>query len=113
MYQVYRDRAAVTDELVEMLYAPSCDVGAQQVFASVLTAPPGTTPQELLLRLQHPLLILWGEEDPWTPIKGAKIYQDLAVSNSDVEFQVIPQAGHCPHDEKPEIVNQLILDWLA
>ncbi|MGF1541539.1 MAG: alpha/beta fold hydrolase [Pleurocapsa sp.] len=112
LYQVYRDRAAVTDELVEMLYAPSCDFGAQQVFASVLTAPPGATPQELLPSLQHPLLVLWGEEDPWTPIQGAKIYRDLAAGDRDVQFQTIPQAGHCPHDEKPDIVNQLILDWL-
>ncbi len=113
LYQVYRDRAAVTDELVEMLYAPSCDVGAQQVFASVLTAPPGATPQELLPSVQHPLLVLWGEDDPWTPIKGAKIYQDLAANHPDVEFKTIPRAGHCPHDEKPEIVNQLILAWLG
>ena len=112
LYQVYQDRAAVTEELVEMLYAPSCDSGAQQVFASVLTAPPGATPQELLPHLEHPLLVLWGENDPWTPIKGAKIYQDLAADNSNVQFNAIPSAGHCPHDEKPDTVNKLILDWL-
>ncbi|MDJ0746363.1 MAG: alpha/beta fold hydrolase [Xenococcaceae cyanobacterium MO_167.B27] len=112
LYQVYRDRAEVTDDLVEMLYQPSCDPGAQQVFASVLTAPPGATPQELLPKLQHPLLILWGEEDPWTPIKGAKIYQNLAATNESVKFYPIPTAGHCPHDEKPDIVNKHILDWL-
>ncbi len=113
LYQVYRDRAAVTDELVEMLYQPSCDPGAQEVFASVLTAPAGKTPQELLPNLQHPLLVLWGEEDPWTPIKGAKIYQDLALKNSNVEFRGISNAGHCPQDEKPETVNQYILEWLV
>lgn len=113
LYQVYRDRTAVTDELVEMLYTPSCDPNAHQVFASVLTAPAGPQPLELLDRLQHPLLILWGEDDPWTPIKGAKIYQDLTTSNPQVEFYAIPSAGHCPHDEKPEVVNQLILDWLV
>jgi pimeloyl-ACP methyl ester carboxylesterase len=113
LYQVYRDRAAVTDELVEMLYAPSCDPGAQQVFASVITAPPGVQPTDLLPNLQHPLLVLWGEDDPWTPITGAKIYQDLALNNPNVKFYLIPSAGHCPHDEKPEMVNQLILDWLS
>ncbi len=113
LYQVYRDRNAVTDNLVEMLYQPSCDPGAQQVFASILTAPPGESPQELLPKLQHPLLVLWGEDDPWTPIKGAKIYQDLAAQKSEkVEFYPIPNAGHCPHDEKPDMVNQYILDWL-
>lgn len=113
LYQVYRDRNAVTDELVEMLYQPSCDPGAQKVFASVLTAPAGKTPDELLPNLQHPLLVIWGEKDPWTPVTGAKIYQDLANSNSAVKFEVIPNAGHCPHDENPTAVNSQIIEWLS
>ena len=88
LYQVYCDRNAVTDELVEMLYQPSCDPGAQKVFASVLTAPAGKTPDELLGSLDRPLLVLWGEKDPWTPVTGATIYQDLAETNSEVQFQV-------------------------
>ncbi len=112
LYQVYQDRQAVTDELVEMLYLPSCDIGAQQVFASVITAPPGAKPSELLPQIQSPLLVLWGEADPWTPITGAKIYQERAELDPYTEFYAIAQAGHCPHDEKPEQVNQFILDWL-
>ncbi|BAW97698.1 hydrolase, alpha/beta fold family domain protein [[Synechococcus] sp. NIES-970] len=112
LYQVYGDRQAVTDELVEMLYEPSNDPGAQKVFASVITAPPGESPRELLPQRQHPLLVLWGDRDPWTPIKGSQIYQDLAAQNAGVEFHPIPGAGHCPHDENPSLVNALILDWL-
>ncbi len=110
--QVYRDRAAITEELVDLLYLPSCDPGAQNVFASVLSAPPGPKPDDLLPHRQCPLLVLWGEDDPWTPIQGAKIYQDLSQNDRDVEFYPIPQAGHCAHDEKPEQVNQLMLNWL-
>jgi pimeloyl-ACP methyl ester carboxylesterase len=113
LYQVYCDREAVTDELVEMLYQPSCDVGAQQVFASVLTAPAGQSPAELLINLQRPLLVVWGEKDPWTPVTGAKIYQDLTENNPDVQFEIIPNAGHCPHDENPQAVNEQIINWLS
>ncbi|MCW6038997.1 alpha/beta fold hydrolase [Spirulina subsalsa FACHB-351] len=112
LYQVYCDRTAVTDELVEMLYRPSCDPNAQKVFASILSAPPGPSPQALLPHLNHPLLVLWGENDPWTPIQGAKIYQQLAECQDSVTFHSIPRAGHCPHDEKPEQVNQFISQWL-
>lgn len=112
LYQVYRDRAAVTDELVDILYQPSCAEGAQKVFASVLKAPAGPKPTNLLPKINQPLLVLWGEEDPWTPIKGAKIYQQRAETDSNTEFYTIPKAGHCPHDEKPEIVNQQITSWL-
>lgn len=110
--QVYRDAEAVTDELIDLLHAPSCDPGAQQVFAAILTAPAGPRPIELLPRIQVPLLVLWGEADPWTPIAGSKLYQDLTGSH-DVEFVSIPNTGHCPHDERPEIVNPAIINWLS
>ncbi|MGI0487780.1 alpha/beta fold hydrolase [Pantanalinema rosaneae CENA516] len=112
LFQVYRDHTAVTEELVDLLYAPSCDAGAAKVFASVLTAPPGPTPTELLPRVTAPLLVIWGEADPWTPIAGAKIYQELAQTDS-VKFVGIPHTGHCPHDENPTAVNDIILTWLA
>ncbi|HEY9611829.1 alpha/beta fold hydrolase [Allocoleopsis sp.] len=110
--QVYRDKAAITEELVDLIYTPSCDPGAQQVFASVLTAPPGPAPIELLPKVEHPLLVIWGEDDPWTPIAGAALYQQQSETGK-VEFVAIANAGHCPHDEKPEAVNQLMSDWLC
>lgn len=110
--QVYRDSEAITEELVDLLYTPSCDPGAQRVFASVLTAPPGPSPTELLPKVKHHLLVIWGENDPWTPIAGAAIYQQQRETSPDVEFVAIPNAGHCPHDEKPDAVNCLIINWL-
>ncbi len=115
LQQVYRNREAITDELVEMLHRPACDPGAQKVFASIVTAPPGPKPTELLPRIQQPLLVLWGENDPWTPIQGAEVYRQLSHQSAalpPVTFHAIPQTGHCPHDERPEVVNPLILDWL-
>ncbi|MCL1464764.1 alpha/beta fold hydrolase [Argonema galeatum] len=113
LQQVYFNSEAIADELVDILYEPSCDAGAQQVFASILTAPPGPSPSELLPKVKHPLLVLWGEKDPWTPITGAKIYQELSENGQPIEFVSIPNTGHCPHDERPDIVNKLILDWLV
>jgi pimeloyl-ACP methyl ester carboxylesterase len=113
LYQVYPRREAVTDELIDILYQPSCDAGAQQVFASVLTAPPGPSPEELLPNLDRPLLVLWGDKDPWTPIEGATTFTDLAaIDGNEIEIIPIPNAGHCPHDEYPEIVNPAIVNWL-
>ncbi|MEB3279839.1 MAG: alpha/beta fold hydrolase [Lyngbya sp.] len=111
--QVYGNKEAITDELVELLYAPSNDEGAQKVFASILTAPAGPHPQELLEKVKQPLLVIWGEDDPWTPIKGSKIYQDLVEMGKPVQFVSVPKTGHCPHDERPEVVNPKILEWLA
>ncbi|WP_347277954.1 alpha/beta fold hydrolase [Alkalinema sp. FACHB-956] len=108
--QVYRNPEAVTEELVELIYRPSCDPGAQKVFASILSAPAGPHPRDLLPQITVPLLVLWGEEDPWTPIQGSTLYQQ---QTAQVEFQAIARTGHCPHDDRPEIVNQQILNWLS
>lgn len=114
--QVYRNREAITDELIDMIHTPASKPTAQKVFASILTAPPGPKPTDLLPNIQQPLLVLWGENDPWTPIKGADIYRKLAEDADEamlpVTFHSIPDTGHCPHDERPEIVNALMLDWL-
>lgn len=112
--QVYGNRAAITPELVEILHRPAYDEGAQKVFASVLTAPPGPRPEALLNQISQPLLVIWGESDPWTPIQAATRYRELANDPTQcVDFHSIPETGHCPHDERPEIVNQLILDWVS
>lgn len=114
--QVYGNRKAITPELVEILYQPSCDPGAQKVFASIFSAPAGPRPSELLPRIQQPLLVLWGENDPWATIKTADIYRKLSQDpkgQPSVKFQSLPRTGHCPHDERPEVVNSLIIEWLA
>jgi pimeloyl-ACP methyl ester carboxylesterase len=113
LYQVYRDRNAVTDELVDLLYEPSCDPGAQKVFASILTAPPGASTSELLPKVEVPLLVIWGTDDPWTPITGSKIYEQARESGKDINIVPISGAGHCPHDEVPDKVNSEIIKWLA
>jgi pimeloyl-ACP methyl ester carboxylesterase len=111
--QVYFRSTAITDELVEMLYQPSCDPGAQKVFAAIISASPGTEPRDLLKAIDCPLLVIWGEKDPWTPVKGIEAFRGLQKQGKSVELFTIPDGGHCPHDEYPEVVNPAILDWLA
>jgi len=56
------------------------------------------------------LLLLWGGKDPWmnTP-KKRNLYKKFTPKNTK---EIILDAGHCPHDEIPELVNQHILDWV-
>ncbi|NJK61583.1 MAG: alpha/beta fold hydrolase [Synechococcaceae cyanobacterium SM2_3_1] len=112
LQQVYRNPDAITDELVEILYQPACTPGAQQAFASIITAPPGKPPELLLPDLQRPLLVLWGEADPWTPVTRGQTFASHVPPEADFQFIPIPDTGHCPHDERPEVVNPLILNWL-
>ena len=106
--KVYLDQSAVTDQLVEEIYRPSCDEGAAQVFASVFSTPQGKKVDELLGAMSCPLLTIWGEGDPWmnSRARGAK-FREFYPSLTEHYIR----AGHCPHDESPQIVNKLIRDW--
>lgn len=107
--KVYVDRTAVTDRLVEDIYRPSCDRGAFRVFASIFRTPQGETVDRLLAQLTCPLLMLWGEGDPWINARerGAKFRQYYPQLR---EYYL--NAGHCPHDEIPIQVNSLISSWV-
>ena len=107
--KVYFDREAVTDQLVEDIHRPSCDRGALQVFTSVFKSPQGEKVDILLQDLRCPLLMLWGEKDPWMNAqeRGAKFRQHYP--NLTEHYL---EAGHCPHDEIPEQVNHLLRFWV-
>lgn len=107
--KVYLDKSAVTDQLVEDIYRPSCDPGALQVFCSVFKSPQGEKNDILLQQLHCPLLILWGEGDPWMNVRDRAPKFRQHYPNLTEHYL---KAGHCPHDEVPEVVNGLIREWI-
>ncbi|MCC0177981.1 alpha/beta fold hydrolase [Waterburya agarophytonicola K14] len=107
--KVYFNQSAVTDILVEDIYRPSCDEGAAEVFNAVFKTPQGEKVDILLSQIKCPLLLLWGEKDPWMDTKKRgndfrRYYPQLT------EYYL--EAGHCPHDEIPDEVNNLITNWV-
>lgn len=107
--QVYFNRNAVTDQLVEDIYLPSCDRGAADVFNAVFKTPQGEKVDVLLKKMQCPLLILWGEKDPW--INAREKGEKFRTYYPEVTEHYL-EAGHCPHDEIPEQVNALMTEWI-
>ncbi len=109
LLQVYVNKSEVTDRLVEDIHRPACDRGALDVFRSVFSTPQGQKVDELLSTLTCPLLAIWGESDPWmNPKVSAAKYQ---VHYPSISIHMI-KSGHCPHDDSPELVNNLIHDWV-
>ena len=107
--KVYVDHSAITDQLVADIRRPSGDKGAFDVFCSVFSTPQGENNDALLKQLMCPLLLLWGEGDPWMNTrersqKFRQYYPELT--------EHFLQAGHCPHDEVPHQVNPLVKDWI-
>ncbi len=110
--QVYVDKSNVDDELVEAIRRPSLDKGAFKVFKSVFDpgGPQGEPLDQLFAQLKSPLLLLWGNRDPWMNAPGKRATYKRYTPPSTKE--VVLDAGHCPHDEIPDQVNSALLEWL-
>jgi pimeloyl-ACP methyl ester carboxylesterase len=111
--QVYPvDPSNVDDELVKSIQFPAQDPNAAEVFYRVIAKNGNGPPKfvdELLSDLKVPLLLLWGESDPWIRPQAADRIQALFPSATRVSVN----AGHCPHDESPAEVNKAIDDFMA
>lgn len=53
-----------------------------------------------------PICLMYGKEDPWvTPIWGLQVKRKVP----DAPYYEISPAGHCPHDEVPEVITTCII----
>jgi pimeloyl-ACP methyl ester carboxylesterase len=94
---VYNDHSKVDDELLEIILSPANDFGAEDVFLNVFGGPPGPTPESILPNVKCPILALWGESDPWTPLTSG-LHSGVNLSNysDDLRLVTLPNTGHCP-----------------
>ena len=68
-----------------------------------------TTAPALLHALQRPLLLIWGREDRFVPLR---IGETIGQQHPAVELAVLDECGHCPHDEVPELFINVLMPWL-
>ncbi|KAG6397364.1 hypothetical protein SASPL_143531 [Salvia splendens] len=109
---VYVNSANVDDYLINSITKPADDPNAGEVYYRLMTRFMSNqrkyTLDSVLSQLSCPLLLVWGDLDPWVgPAKAIRI-KEFYPGTSLVNLQ----AGHCPHDEVPELVNKAILEWL-
>jgi pimeloyl-ACP methyl ester carboxylesterase len=108
--QAYVRKAAITDELIDILIEPAQHPNAVDVFVAFVSYSQGPTPESLLAKLPCEAVVLWGENDPWEAIAlGREFTKFPCVS----QFITIPNAGHCPQDEAPEDVNPILIELLS
>ncbi|XP_021728804.1 uncharacterized protein LOC110695886 isoform X1 [Chenopodium quinoa] len=103
--QCYNDTSQVTEELVEKILLPGLEPGAVDVFLEFICYSDGPLPEELLPLVKCPVLIVWGDKDPWEPIELGRAYGNFDTVE---DFIALPGVGHCPQDEAPHLVNPLV-----
>ncbi len=103
--QAYYRQEAISEELIDILLKPAFDPHAVDVFVAFISYSFGPTPEELLEILPCEAILIWGEKDAWEPINLGREFQRFEVVK---EFIAIANAGHCPQDEVPELINPIL-----
>ena len=110
LYPAHPER--VDDALVASILGPSEDPAARDVFCRILQAQ--LTEQhpymdDLLCQMKKPLYVLMGKRDPWLL---PTLYEDF-MTHCPTAFGKWLDAGHCPHDEIPDEINELIITFMT
>mmetsp|Transcript_48830 Transcript_48830/g.87010 ORF Transcript_48830/g.87010 Transcript_48830/m.87010 type:complete len:151 (-) Transcript_48830:634-1086(-) len=114
--QVYIDKTNVDDDLVNSIEYAAQDENAPEVFFRVIDRNSKANPQSsidfllaLLSKSYRPMLLLWGEQDPWIRPQAGNNIQRVYPKAERVSLE----AGHCPHDEIPGVVNRELVAWIG
>ena len=103
----YPSRNNVDEELIDTLFKPTQSKGAPEAFRGFINLFDDYLAPNLLKEMNTSVHLIWGEKDPWEPVKEAqKWFKTFECIKS---LDVISNAGHCPHDEMPEKVNPILI----
>ncbi len=112
MSGIYYDNTFVTDDVIDSYYnvyktengrkAPLW-VGRRIDDAKDLNT-------DRIKTITIPTLVIWGKEDTLIPVAHADYF---ARDINDAKVAIIPDAGHLPQEEKAEVVNKLISDFVG
>ncbi|MEY4352865.1 MAG: hypothetical protein RLZZ609_1106 [Cyanobacteriota bacterium] len=106
----YPTGANVDEELIALLHRPTTDQGASESFRGFVNLFADLLAPDLLVDLHLPVRMIWGGDDPWeSPQEARRWANEFPVIQ---ELRVLEGLGHCPHDEAPEQVNPILLQWL-
>jgi len=108
--KVYYNRSLVTDELVERNLI--LRLRSAYTIESMQTANArglGTLAEEEVRSIKAPTLLVWGMNDPLSPLA---IADKLHAAIKGSKKVLIDQAGHFPFLEHPEKFNQIVMDFL-
>lgn len=108
---VYYDNSFVTDDVVDSYFNVYSTENGTKAPLWVMRNLYEKFPFEEgeIEKVKVPTLIIWGAEDNLISAGAADLFaRDIA----DSKAIVLPEAGHMPHEEKADVVNDLISDFV-
>ena len=111
----YAGSERIDNELVQLIRWPASRSTAGRALGAMVRGmalrPARATAPQLLLRLNRPLLLLWGRRDRLVPpVIAERVVQQAPAGLAELHW--LEGLGHCPHDEAPETFNTALINWL-
>lgn len=101
--------AADIDYYVAAAARPGALTGAINYYRAAFR-PGGRSLWPALQRIDWPVLVIWGERDPYL---GVELAEPGRVWAPQARVARLPEAGHWVQVERPDRVNRLLLDFLS
>jgi pimeloyl-ACP methyl ester carboxylesterase len=113
LHYAYYRRELITPEVIAG-YTPTFRTLANRLALRRLICQVDPLPlsqvADLLRQVNQPLCLIWGEHDRILPRQqGVWLKEHLPR----VELHILPGVGHAPQEEAPEVVNEIIIAFLA
>ncbi len=96
----FYDSDKITDKKVNLYYYPLRTDGGINAHKSLLKQKYEKINKEDLKSIKVPTLIIWGQNDHWIRLYDGFLFKEY-IPNS--VLVIIPECGHVPQEEKPEI----------
>jgi pimeloyl-ACP methyl ester carboxylesterase len=106
----YHDPRLLTEELVESYYRVAHQKGAKYLPAAFVSGKLNFGVAEYWPRVPHRTLICWGQEARTTPVSE---FEEFVRRNPRSEPRVFRDAALLPHDERAEVFNREVREFLS
>ena len=95
----FGDPGRVDDKLIDQWYDMWLREGQRAAILARLRAYSSADLGKVTAAITAPVLILWGERDPQTPVEQAQELRKLLVNSPDVRIITYPGVGHMAAEE--------------
>ncbi len=109
----YGDKSLVSDTLIDEWWEMWLHAGNRAAILDRLRQYKAADIDAQLGRVRVPVLLVWGERDPQTPLEQAAELKRLLTSAPAVELEVLKGVGHMAVQEAPRATLAAIVPFIA
>jgi pimeloyl-ACP methyl ester carboxylesterase len=107
---LFADRSGITEKEYHRIRADARRPGQGRVRAECFRAMRENDMRGYLAHIKIPALVIWGMEDNTVPLRDASV---VAREWPSADLRVIPNAGHWPQFETPEITERYVRAFIS